>query len=201
LAFTSDGRLLAAGDFEGTVRLWDSESGELKATWAGHPDSVLSVAFSPDNQSLAAGTGRWSDLPKPGEIHFWNVETGKSSHTVKVPYAAQGICFLPDASQLAVSHYSHSTGVIDSKTGAVAFALRAHDGRSRSHAVLNQGRLASIGEDTQVVLWDLSTRTKTATLAGHTAPLWQISATADSSLIATASSDGTVRVWTVPPPK
>lgn len=199
LAFTSDGRVLVAGDFDGTARLWNAESGEAKATWTGHPGSVLSVAFSPDNQMLAAGTGRWSDLQQPGEIRLWNVETGQSLRTLNVRQAVSCISFLPGATQIALSDWNRSASVIDATTGAFAFELRGHDGRCRNHVLLDQGRrMATVGEDTQVLLLDLSTQLKTATLVGHTAPLRQISATADSRVIATASSDGTVRVWTVP---
>lgn len=199
LAFTFDGRLLAAGDHDGAVRLWDSESGELKATWTGHPSAVLSLAFSTDNQTLAAGTGRWSDLSQPSEIRLWNVEAGESQRPLKTPQAARCVRFLADASKLAVSDWNRSTGIIDTKTGAFSFQLRAHDGRCRSHVLLDQGRrMATVGEDSQVLFWDLATREKNDTLAGHTGPLWQISATADSRVIATAGSDGTVRVWSVP---
>ena len=199
LAFTSDGRVLVAGDFDGTVRLWDAESGGLKATWTGHPGSVLSIAFSPDNQILAAGTGRWSDLQQPGEIRLWNVETGQSLRTLNVRQAASCITFLPDAKQIAVSDWSRSAGVIDATTGALVAEWRGHDGRCRSHVLLDQGRrMATVGEDAQVLLLDLSTPLKTEILEGHTAPLRQISATADSKVIATSSSDGTVRVWSVP---
>ena len=200
LAITSDGRLLAAGDFDGTVRLWNAKSGELQATWTGQAGSVLSVAFAPDNQTLAVGTGRWSDLSQPGEIRVWNVATGQSLRTLPTREAASCVSFLPDASQFVVSDWFRSTTLIDANTGAFGFWLRGQDGRCRSHVLLDQGRrMATVGEDATVFLWDLSTRLRTATLAGHTGPLWQISATADSRVIASAGSDGTVRVWTVPP--
>ena len=199
LAFTSDGRQLAMGGFDGTVRLCDSESGELTATWTGHTNSVLTVAYSPDNKTLAVGTGQLSDLTQPGEIRFWNVETGQSLRTLNVRQSASCISFLPGATQIVLSDWDRSAGVIDATTGAFAFELRGHDGRCRSHVLLDQGRrMATVGEDSQVLLLDLSTHQKTGTLAGHTAPLRQISATADSRVIATASSDGTVRVWNVP---
>lgn len=199
LAFRSDGRQLAIGGFDGTVRLCDSESGELKATWTGQSNSVLSAAYSPDDKILAVGTGRISDRTQPGEMRFWNVETGQLLRTLNVRQSASCLSFLPGGMQMALSDWNRSAGVIDATTGVLAKELRGHDGRFRSHVLLDQGRrIATVGEDSQVLLLDLSMPLKTDELAGHTAPLWQISATADSRVIATASSDGTVRVWSVP---
>ena len=55
IAFSPDGKLLAAGDEIGTVRIWDAVKRQELTTFMGHKDSVTTLAFSPDSRALASG--------------------------------------------------------------------------------------------------------------------------------------------------
>jgi WD40 repeat protein len=57
VAFSPDGRLLASGSYDKTIKLWDVATGSLVRTLSGHTDDVYSVAFSPDGRLLASGSG------------------------------------------------------------------------------------------------------------------------------------------------
>jgi WD40 repeat protein len=69
-AFSPDGKTLASGTHDTTVKLWDVATGKEKATLNGHTGDVTSVAFSPDGKTLASGS-----MDKT--IKLWRVATGE----------------------------------------------------------------------------------------------------------------------------
>jgi WD40 repeat protein len=66
LAFRPDGRILASGGDDRSIRLWDVATGKKTVPLMGHTDKVRAVAFSPDGQTLASGS---SD----GTIKLWQL--------------------------------------------------------------------------------------------------------------------------------
>src|SRR2546429_8255789 len=93
IAWSPDGRTLAAGSDDRTIRLWETTTGHLRTTL-----NVLyggsRIAWSPNGLLLATGSAN--------TIHLWNVETSELLYTIKFPLGIlQDIAWSPDGRRLA----------------------------------------------------------------------------------------------------
>ena len=71
LSFSPDGKVLAAGTYDSSIRLWDAVAWHKLSPLAGHSSGVFSLAFSHDGKYLASGSGIWNDHFLVGEVKVW----------------------------------------------------------------------------------------------------------------------------------
>ncbi len=81
LAFSPDGRIIASGNTQGVVVLWDAATGAQLRQLHGLHEGVFAIAFSPDGAFLAAAAGAQG---KAGAICLWHVATGQVQHSLVV---------------------------------------------------------------------------------------------------------------------
>ena len=97
VAFSPDGKTLASGGHDRSVRLWDVEGRSSRATLTGHEDTVWAVAFHPDGKALASGS--WD-----GVVKVWDPKAGKELVT-RTPatdeVSVRVIAFSPDGKTMA----------------------------------------------------------------------------------------------------
>jgi WD40 repeat protein len=191
VTFSSDGKLLAAGDGD-NVRLWDMASGKVLATLAGHRAHINSVAFSPDGKLLASG-----DRAKI--VLLWDVASGKARATLAGHKdSINSVAFSPDGKQLASGSRDKTALLWDVASGKALATLAGNKDSINSVAFSPDGKqLASGSSDKTVLLWDVASGKALATLAGHKAGVSSVVFSPDGRQLASGSYDDTVLLWDV----
>ena len=184
VSFSPDGRAIASGSDDGTVKLWNAAARETIATLEGHADSVRTVAFSPDGRTLASGS--WD-----GTIRLWNTATNSTIGTLRHTQVTS-VSYSPDGRVLATGSWAGTVRLWDVATNSTMRTLR--HGQVTSVLYSPDGStLATASRDGTVKLWNVATNSTTATLQNSRGVT--LSYSPDGSTLAAASWDGTIKVW------
>ena len=187
VVFSSDGKLIASGSGDGTIKIWDSTTGSLQSTLEDHSGPVRSVVFSPDGRYIASGSYDCT-------VKLWDT-AGALRYTLKDHSGSVGsIVFSPDGRYIASGSHDHTVKLWDT-TGALKYTLKDHSDSVNSVVFSPDGRyIASGSEDHTVKLWDTA-RSVQSTLEGHSGPVYCVLFSPDGRHIASCSEDSTVRLW------
>ncbi len=190
--FSPDGKLLATGDSDGVVRLWEASSGREILTCKGHTNVVESVAFSPDGEILASGS--YDQI-----IKLWDVQTGEclkvlQGHTQSV----MSVTFNPDGNILASGSFDRTVRLWDIRTGECCKILQDHTKVVFSVAFHPAGEILASGSgDKTVRLWNIGSGECLKTLQGHTKNVFSVAFHSAGEILASGSGDRTVRLWNI----
>ncbi|KAG8973031.1 hypothetical protein FRC05_009146 [Tulasnella sp. 425] len=197
IAFSPDGEVLASGSEEGTIQLWDAQTGTpLGQPLTGHSRRSLYVAFSPDGKVLASAS-------KDGTIQLWEAQTGTplgqplTGHNCGSLYVA----FSPDGKVLASGSEDGTIRLWDAQVGTpLGQSLTGHNGDVLCLAFSPDGKVLASGSiDGTIQLWDAEIWTPFG--QPLTFQKWlsilSIAFSPDGKVLTSGLGDGTVHLWDV----
>ena len=201
VAFSPDGKALATGCDDGTLGLWDLETGmarlyfqadrpEVRPEYVDPCPSVNGVFFLSDGRTLVtAGADK--------TIHFWDTATGKETRK----FAGHGwdstaLALSTDGTMIASAGGNGNVWIWNVKDGQVVLKL---DGRIANLAFSPDGKfIASCGGDPIATVWDLRTAQVLLKLKGSDEPVKAIAFSRDGQWFASGALDGKIRLWEFP---
>jgi len=154
VAISSDGQFALSGSWDGTLRLWDLNTGNTTRRFVGHTKDVLSVAFSADNRQIVSGSrdktiNLWNTL---GQLKFTITEDGHKEWVSCVRFSPNLTTPL-----IVSAGWDKVVKVWNLNHCKIRTNLLGHTGYVNSVTVSPDGSLcASGGKDGTAMLWDLN---------------------------------------------
>eukprot|EP00850_Spirogloea_muscicola_P020568 SM000220S07047 [mRNA] locus=s220:31647:33140:- [translate_table: standard] len=155
VVISSDGQFALSGSWDGTLRLWDLNTGTTTRRFVGHQKDVLSVAFSTDNRQIVSGS-------RDRTIKLWNT-LGECKYTIQDQEAHAGwvscVRFspVPNSPIIVSGGWDKLVKVWNLTNCKLRTNLVGHTGYINTTTVSPDGSLcASGGKDGVAMLWDLA---------------------------------------------
>jgi len=179
---------VASGSYDGTVRVWEMESGEtvLGPIKTGN-QWVYAVAYSPDSSNIASGGNK--------AIEIWDTTTGERLSTLEQG-SVWSLAWTLDQKKLIAGFANGSIRIFNTTTWDQIAILEGHTFYVNALSMLQNDRLlASASTDQTARLWNLNTNLPVGPPIQHQDRVWDAAFSADGKFLVTACSDKNAYVW------
>jgi WD40 repeat protein len=193
VAFTRDGRTLAAAGQDRSIYLFDPRTARVRVL-RGHQDQVFAVTFAPDGRLLASGG--WG-----GDIRLWRLDLDpRRPQKPRVLSGHKGgvrrLAFSPDGRRLASAGLDKTIRIWDPATGKTRRTLVGHTDGVYGVVFSPDGKLlASASRDKTVRVWQSASGELVHVLKGHSHCAEGLAFSPEGGLLASGSWDATIRLW------
>ncbi|MCA2649396.1 MAG: serine/threonine protein kinase [Microcystis sp. M065S2] len=194
VAYSPDGRYLASGSVDQTIKIWEVATGkELRTLTVYSYLYGADVVYSPDGRYLAS---RSDDKT----IKIWEVATGKELRTLTGHSGpVLSVVYSPDGRYLASGGglRDNTIKIWQVATGKVLRTLTGHSAWVRSVVYSPDGRYLASGSYQTIKIWEVATGKELRTLTGHSHSVNSVVYSPDGRYLASGSGDKTIKIWRV----
>jgi WD40 repeat protein/transcriptional regulator with XRE-family HTH domain len=190
LAFDPHERTLASASLDGSVKLWEVDSGTLLwSSWQTKGTTCL--AFAPDGRLLASGG-------LDATVRLWDLKVGTPLEELPHPGPVFALAWSPDGRVLASGSFDRTIRLWDGQEGTLRAVLQGHNGIVYGLAFTPDNRqLLSGSDDGTLRLWDVERAQPVRVLQGYAAFLYDLAWGPDGTKLASAGSETVVSIWEV----
>ncbi len=195
VAVSADGKFIATGSFDKTVKLWDAVTGKELRTFGGelgHKGQVLCVAFTAKGDQLATGGA-------DNTLRIWDVPVNFPVKTSATAGATTAVVVAADGKTFALAGADGVVKVFPLGEEKGAIELKGPAGAIVSVGSLTTGNVwVTAGADKTIRFWNGTDGKQTASYGAGTSDITGLAVRPDGQGAFTTSSDGVLRFWQTP---
>jgi WD40 repeat protein len=196
VAASPDGKLVATGSWDKTVKLHDAATGSLLRTFAGpqgHSKMVLAVAFSSDGRQLASGG-------EDNLLKIWDVPSESPLRTLDQKQPLACLALSPDGAKVAVAGKQGMLKLFGAADFKETSSLVGHTGEVNDVAFSPNGQMVvSGGNDRTIRYWNAGDGKSQGVVGAHGGAVRQIAVHPSGTSAFSVGDDGLLKFWTLPP--
>jgi eukaryotic-like serine/threonine-protein kinase len=188
--FSPDGKLIASGGWDKSIKIWDATTGSERMDLTGHQGAVWCVAFSPDGQRLASASADKT-------VKVWDVQSGRELRTLRghdreVCY----VTFSPDGKRIASVGYGPAIKIWDTTTGAEVANIQRTGAWVMGMAFSPDGRHIASSNKDAICVWDATSGAEIMTIpSAHKFWVTCVAYSPDGKNIVSCGWDSGIKVW------
>ncbi len=189
--YSPDGKKILSASSDGTVKEWDTATGQCLRTLEGHTDCVNSAVYSPDEEKILSAS---SD----GTIKEWDSKQGQCIRTFQEHESTVNCTVYGPSNKIISASMDRTLKVWNTDSGKCIKTLRGH--KDNVYGVsynANRRKILSASKDETIKEWDVDTGCclMTFDFDGHTNAVSSVMYNSKGNKVVSASWDTSIKVW------